>query len=117
MTTYSNKNYFAITISPPPYGGNSYFKYIGDQKYFQKILQKCSKHYLFIPEFDNVDRLHYHGIIRVDNKYTWYRASKRKFNNVGFVNIKLIKNFKEHLRWLLYIKKDWGLNRPHFIED
>ncbi len=110
MTNYSKRNWYAITISPPPYGGNQYYKEFEDYKYFKKILKRTSEHSVFFTEWDNLDRMHYHGLIRIDNKIKWYRCSRRKFSNVGFVNIKLIKNFTEHLRWLNYIKKDQWLN-------
>ncbi len=110
MTNYKSKKYFAITISPPPYNGNEYFKEYEDRKSFKRYLKQCSKHYLFISEWDNNDRLHYHGIIRIDDKYKWYHSSKRKFKIIGFTKIKLIKNFTEHLRWLCYMKKDCWIN-------
>ncbi len=113
---YPLRNWFAVTISPPLYLGNQKYKYREDMKYIRKIMKHTSKHYLFVPEFDAMDRLHYHGTVRVDDKVKWYKSTKRKFNNIGFSKIKLINDFYSHLRWNLYIHKDWWLNRQLFKE-
>ncbi len=112
MPNYASAKWFAITISPPPYYGNQFYKQEEDQKYFKRILKRASKHYLILPEFDKYDRLHYHGLIRVDNKYTWYKSSMNKFKNVGFVKIERLTSFRRHLGWLMYMKKEWFINRP-----
>ncbi len=111
MPNYNCANWFAITISPPPYYGNQFYKNEEDQKYFKRILKRASNHYLILPEWDVSDRLHYHGIIRVDNQYTWYKSSRSKFRNVGFVKLERITSFKRHLGWLMYMKKEWYINR------
>ncbi len=110
--TYRLKQWFAITISPPPYAGNQFYKMFEDQKYFKLILKRASNHYIFWPEFDKMDRLHYHGIIRIDNQYSWYKSARRKFSNVGYTHIKKLHNFTEHLRWLMYCTKEWFKNKP-----
>jgi len=114
MPNYKDKAWFAVTISPQPFTGNTYYKYVNDLIYLKQIFKRSSMHYVFWPEFDKSDRLHYHGVVRVDNKHEWYKSTKRKLRIIGFTKIDLLKSFKDHLRWILYCKKDWGINGPHF---
>ncbi len=112
---YLNNNWYAVTISPRPYIGNQVFKYRDDSKYIKKnVCKNMSKHYIFYPEFDKADRLHYHGIIRIDDKCKWYKQRRRRMQTLGFMNLSKIKSFTEHLRYLLYCKKDWHINQRVF---
>ncbi len=111
---YSKRDWVTITISPPPYSGNNLFKFHTDLNYFRKVLRHTSKHFILVPEFDKMDRLHYHGVIRIDDKIKWYKSSKRKLELCGHTKIKLLTSFEDHLGWLLYIHKDWDINRGIF---
>lgn len=99
-------NTFAITISPPLYRLDSLKLHKIYTYDITKILNRFSKHYMLYPEFTHDARLHYHGIIRVDDKIKYYRT-KHKLDRIGFTKLDPFKTFKDKLRYLIYSLKNY----------
>lgn len=110
----------AITISPPTrqkYLCNSNpnrMQYDDDKAIIKSVLSynKIYK-YIIFPEFDEKGRLHYHGIIDLDNtRYIrFHKHAIHKLKQIGFVDISLLKEFKNNLRQCIYMQKDWGMTK------
>lgn len=110
MALYKNQNFYAITISPPPRPGCDIDLYKSDKYLLCKLIKRCSKHFSLWPEFSPYnDRLHYHGIIRIDDFIKWYRYSKPMIKRLGFIKIDKIKTFKDHLKFIIYSTKEYNL--------
>lgn len=109
----------AITISPPPR-----YKYIDkanpnrmlyddDQSQIKSILSYNKIYtYIIFPEFDN-GRLHYHGIITVNNTQyiRFHKHAIHKLRGIGFVDISILLEFKNCLRQSVYMMKEWGFTK------
>ncbi len=108
------RNFLAITISPKITNGSVFYKYDQDAHWLQRSLRRCSKHFTIWPEFDKNDRLHYHGIIRIDDKTKWYKSTRRKMQLMGFCKFDHLKDFTNYLTWLQYCKKDYYKNVDMF---
>jgi len=69
-------------------------------------------HYIIYPELSDAGRLHYHGIIKVNEtqKVRLFKHALSKFKSIGMVDLQMIKigeyNYNK-LRWLMYCKKNW----------
>lgn len=118
----------AITISPP----DRVYKlaqlkildplrniFIGDKYIIQRVFMKCRiKRYIIYPEIDDKGRLHYHGVFtsnNTDQRVRWFKYGRPKLNQlIGYVDVKCLKTFEDRLRWLLYIKKNWGESQDLF---
>ncbi len=101
---YNFKKYYSITISPP--ARNRHLeRYRAHRKIFRKYIKKCSNLWMLCPEFDVNERLHYHGVIRIDKLPNWYKKVRPKIETLGYIDCKRIKTFKSHLRWLCYCYK------------
>lgn len=103
----------AITISPPPRAESPQYLYDCDIGTIRRWLNKFSHHYLLYPEFTIDSRLHYHGVVHVDD-FTKFHKTKNTFSKkFGFVKVKPIGTtakycIKAHLGWLAYCKKQYG---------
>lgn len=108
----------AFTLSPPyRFTNGTKLKnpnrhlYDEDRISIKSILRyiRCGT-YIIYPEITNTGRLHYHGIINLDknqnvrfHKYAFY-----KLKLLGMVDIKVLNTFKDRLRWIIYMTKEWG---------
>lgn len=107
----------AITISPP--NRTKYIHHVNplrlqydeDKDQIKSILSynKIYK-YIIYPELDEKGRLHYHGIIDLDNtRYIrFHKHAIHKLRQLGFVDITIIKQFINNLRQCIYMSKEWG---------
>lgn len=106
----------AVTISPPQryehYLVNPMkMVYLDDVLYFRQVLNYSRiKRFIFYPELDPKGRLHYHGIVNLDHneEVRFYKHTFFKLYNVGFVDTKKLKTFKDKLKWTIYMQKEWG---------
>lgn len=107
--------YYSITISPPPMCKlKPQFEHGTYETTIRQILNKFSKQYIVYPEFDKKDRLHYHGVFRMDDKIAYLKNKYLLFKQIGFTKCDKIEDFENKLRWLIYISKDWGQNKEIF---
>lgn len=111
----------AITISPPkrtimqkniePYN----LLYNMDMYHFVSIMKyNRIRRYILYPEFDIKGRLHYHGTLILDpNQYIrFYKHAIHKLAiKIGFIDVKKLLTFKDKLRWVMYMSKEWGLSK------
>lgn len=98
----------AITISPPPRNSSTEFLYNNDIYVIRRWLNKFSKHYLIYPEFDLSSRLHYHGVVRVED-FTKLHKTRHSFSRtLGYVVTKPLKESRDNIAWLQYCKKNYG---------
>ncbi len=106
-------DFYAVTLSPPCRRFSDIYQ-CREDFLILRYLQRYCDHYIIIPELSPTTRLHYHGIIGCSRSDMIKRVKpflRRKFN---FIKIEFLKTFKDHLRYLLYCKKDWYLNRCIF---
>lgn len=101
----SKTNLYAITISPPY--SPEHIKHLHCQYTYEirRWCNKFSKHYMMYPEFDDETRLHYHGVIRVEDWIKFHKTRLTFQRTVGFVKIKPLTTFRRHLGWLMYCQK------------
>lgn len=107
---------YAITISPPYrlslngiYKTNR-FLFFRDKQEIQTGLNRCSKHYFIYPEITLDGRLHYHGLIRIDDLIKWKRSTITHLRRqLGLVCIKPPNKVNEG--WLKYCNKEWEQTR------
>lgn len=111
----------ALTISPPTSYLTPSFNYNDEITYLVKTIKRFSKHYIIYPELDDSARLHYHAIMQITDNIKYYKSgmtSLRKlprqvtnYNTVkqAFICVKPIKTFIDHLKWLMYIRKNWQI--------
>lgn len=106
---------YAITISPLPRNYTSPIKlYYGDIYRIQRQLNKFSKHYCLYPELDINNRLHYHGIIHIDDMIKFRHIKHIMDKELGFIKIDKFKTFKDKLKYLIYSMKQWPENNNYF---
>lgn len=104
--------FFAITISPEFRLVRPNFLLNMDMFQISRALNKCSKHWCLVPEFDKKSRLHYHGVIRIDDMVKWHRSVFFTLTKgTGFTCVKAMNTIKDHMGWLCYMYKDWHLTR------
>lgn len=104
--------FHALTISPPERLHYTSQRYLAgrDLKFIQFNLNRASKHYMIVPEFTPLtSRLHYHGVVRIDDIVKWHKSTMSRLKALGFVKLDPIKDNKNHIRWLCYILKEWHL--------
>jgi len=112
---YKSWKIYSLTISPAPRLGDYKKLYLQDSFLIKKILHKSCNATIY-PEIDDNYRLHYHGVIRVKNSYIFNRRSYYLLQaQMGFCKLKLIKTYYDHLRWILYMSKDWRRNKHTFV--
>lgn len=110
----------AITISPPDRTGK-YNRlegiYRADKYDLNRKLRLCSKYFILYPETDLQGRLHYHGILKIDDHIKFYKKVLPYIkHSLGFVMLKPLKNHKDNMNWLIYSMKNWPSMRDLFIE-
>ena len=105
-TTYS-RQYYAVTISPRPQ--DHILKALKeDYEAMWEQLRRSSKHFCMYPEIvnkDGIDRLHYHGVINITDQTKWWKTTNKALQKIGYLRVKPIKTFQDHLRWLTYCRK------------
>lgn len=79
-----------------------------DKKIIRRYLNRFSKLYILYPEFDNKQRLHYHGMVEVHDKIKLFRTKHLIDKNVGWTKIGAIATYNDQLKWLMYCKKNKG---------
>lgn len=99
---------FAITISPRYRTLDPVRLYDMDMHGIRRYLNQCSHHYILYPEFDSTSRIHYHGVVQIDDIIKWHKI-KYKFDGIGFTKVDRFKTFKDHLTYLLYCQKDYAV--------
>jgi len=107
---YDNKleGYMALTWVPNP-------KDIGIKPLFQLQdtissvlnMQYCTDRYAFFPEVTAAGNIHYHSVIRLDDKIKFYKKYLPILRYHGYV---CIKNKTIDSNWLDYISKDFDTN-------
>lgn len=114
----------ALTISPPPrvkYLTNvnpNRCLYDDDKTQIKSILSYNKIYtYIIFPELDEKGRLHYHGILNLTHtQYTrFHKHAIHKLKQIGFVDITIIKEFINNMRYCLYMSKDWGTTK-HILD-
>lgn len=113
------EKHYAITVSPKYRAQfyRNYDLYKQDLHIIYNLLQTCSKHFRIVPEFafneDTLEhRLHYHGIIRIDDFIAFTKKSiKKKLQQIGFIKLDKLKTFKDLLNYNIYMHKDLDTTR------
>lgn len=108
MENYRVNRLYAITVSPPMRKCTPKFLYEDDVSEIRRWCNKWSSHYLMYPEFDLNSRLHYHGIIKAKDLTKMHKTRAKFSRQVGFVKLKPLLTFNDHLKWLMYCRKDLG---------
>lgn len=113
----------ALTLSPPLRKGAPTYLFRKDVLETLSALLKCSSDFEIYPEFADNGRLHYHGVVLVNDYVKWYKSVLPRLNYSGFVCIKT----KINDGWDTYIKKNWGVTKdvldlidpvgPEYIQD
>jgi len=104
--------FLALTISPPQRSMTAKYLFRDDSILIQRLLNLVSQHYIVVPEFDDTSRLHYHGVLRMDDWVKWHKSvCKRLGKELGFIKIKPINNNKDHIGWLCYVYKHWHISK------
>jgi len=113
----------AVTISPPTSYLTPSFNYNDEITYLIKTIRRFSKHYIIYPELDDSARLHYHGIISIDDPIKYFQSGMSRLKRMPrqvtqynivkqcFICIKKLKTRLDHLKWLLYIRKNWYITK------
>lgn len=107
------RNLYSITISLRPMAQNPLYIHRVMKRVLRRELNKMSKHYVLVPEFSDKGRLHYHGTIQITDKLKMYN-NKYKLDRLGFTKMDPLKTFKDHLRWTLYCRKNFGWMRAEY---
>lgn len=108
------RKYYSITVSPRWRPMNPTMLCEEDYNALNLLLNKCSKHYILFPEFTELtSRLHYHGVIRIDDRIKFHHI-KYKLDNIGITKIDKLKTPKDHISWLVYCMKDWAVNASQY---
>ncbi len=109
---------YSITISAQYRIVHPHFLYNDDKLKIAKWLNRFSDHYIIVPEFSDNGRLHYHGLFNMCDKIKYYKSKYSIDKEIGFVKVERINDFKSHLRWLMYIYKNYYILKyeyPLFI--
>lgn len=97
--------YFAITVSPPLRQADPKYLYNEDVYELRRWFNTFSQYYMLYPEFDMKSRLHYHGVIRVNDWIKLHKTKHRISRLIGWIDIKPLMTFRDHLKWLIYCRK------------
>lgn len=100
-------SYYALTVSPPHRNRSPRYLYNSDSPYLIRQLNRCSDHYILYPEFDDKGRLHYHGVVRINNKMSWGFVKYNIDSALGYTCLKPLETNIDHIRWLLYCRKEY----------
>lgn len=100
---------YALTLSPPIRHGDAEYLYDSDRYLIRKILNRCTDHYIVYPEFDKTCRLHYHGILQVKDMIKFHKHTRKALKaHFNFILVEALPSYKDHLQYMLYMRKDWG---------
>lgn len=104
--------FFALTVSPP-YRSKMSPKYLySEDKYvLERWLNKFSRHWILYPEFSKDSRLHYHGVVRVDDKIKLHKTRHQMVKKIGFIKLDKLATPRDHLRWVIYCQKEYADTR------
>lgn len=105
---YGKNNLFGITITPPFRGFNIKYLYDDDKYFLIRWLNKFSHHYILYPEIaEATSRIHYHGVVQIHDmiKFHMSRGEVQR-RGLGFVKISRFEEYINHLRYLVYCRKD-----------
>ncbi len=105
---------YSITISAQYRTVHPDFLYNDDKLKLVKWLNRFSDHYIIVPEFSDNGRLHYHGLFNMSDKIKYYKSKYSIDKEIGFVKVERINDFKSHLRWLMYIYKDYNILKDYY---
>ncbi len=105
---------YSITISAQYRTVHPDFLYNDDKLKIIKWLNRFSDHYIIVPEFSENGRLHYHGLLRICDKIKYYKTKYFIDKEIGFVKVEKINDFKSHLRWLMYINKNYYILKDDY---
>ena len=78
-----------------------------DSEIIVRALNRCSNEYVVYPESDDTGRLHYHGLITLNNKTNWTRTTLPKLKTLGFICAKT----KVNDGWSEYCTKNWNYTK------
>ncbi len=107
--------FYGITISPKYRTIDPDILYNEDMRIIRRWMNRFSSHYVIVPEFAELTaRLHYHGTVIIADMIKFYKTKYRIDKEIGFVKIDLLKTFKDHLRWNIYIYKNYWKTRDHY---
>lgn len=103
---YNLEGYTAFTWVPDP-------KEIGISPKFQycdtlgsiRNLNMCCEKYVIYPECTKQGNIHFHGILKINDKVKWYKKVLPSFKYHGYV---CIKNQDINDQWVDYISKDYN---------
>ncbi len=98
---------YSITISPPASIIDPLILYDNHIKIIRRWLNSFSEYYEIVPEFDDNIRLHYHGVVNIKDEVKFYKTKYRIQRQIGFIKIKRLVLFIDHLRWSIYIHKNY----------
>lgn len=110
----------ALTITPPYRSINKLYRnpnrmlFDEDADQIHCIMKYNKiKGYIIYPEFSEKGRLHYHGILTLNpTEYIrFHKHAIHKLKLIGFVDITIIKEFINNLRYVVYMSKEWGVTR------
>lgn len=104
---------YAITVSPSLRAIRPEILYQDDVHNLRRLLNQCSHHFILYPEFDSTSRLHYHGVVQIDDLIKLHRI-KYKFDRIGFTKVTRFKTFRDHLTYLLYCQKEFAVTSQLF---
>lgn len=106
---------YAITITLPPSHNRAIFDHNGWIRPIRRWLNMVSNHYCIYPELaDLTGRLHYHGVILINDMIKFKHIKTSIDKNIGWVKIDKLKTYGDHLRWLMYCMKEWAGNSRMF---
>lgn len=104
--------FLALTISPPSCLLNAIYLHSELIYYIKRYLNKVSTHWIVYPEFDKNSRLHYHGVLRLDDPIKWHRSVRTLLEKtIGFICIKPLLKPIDHIAWITYCRKEWPLTK------
>ncbi len=106
--------YYAITVSPKQRIESPIELYRQDEEYIMKLLNKFSRRYALYPEFDDKQRLHYHGLVLVHDRIK-LNHTKYLFDKLGWTLFDRIRSNKQKVACAVYATKDWAENRGKFL--
>lgn len=113
-TIYRAKKMYFVTITPPYRLNKPEFIYNEDKYMIRRYFNRFSHHFCFYPEFSESCRLHYHGIVEVHDMRKFYNTKYLIDKSIGFSRFDRLKTFKDHLRTVLYCRKDYGLIKDQY---
>lgn len=98
----------ALTLSPILRKGNPLQIFRLDCIDTLCALIKCCSDVVIYPEFAENGRLHYHGVLYVNDLVKWYKSVLPTLNHKGFV---LIKSKNIDAKWSEYCSKNWEITK------